>query len=121
MPIVSEAQRKAMYAAKAGRSTLGIPKKVGAEFVKAGPASSKLPERVKGYRAGGSVDDCWSPQEGDIVGAYGQATFEHPSNKCPPQEGDIVGAFGKAKMAKGGVVQDPRASRRNYAKGGPIF
>ena len=45
MPYVSEAQRRAMYAAKAGNSTLGIPKKVGADFVAAGPASGKLPER----------------------------------------------------------------------------
>ena len=45
MPYVSEAQRRAMYAAKAGNSTLGIPKKIGADFVAAGPASGKLPER----------------------------------------------------------------------------
>jgi 8-oxo-dGTP pyrophosphatase MutT (NUDIX family) len=32
MPAVSEAQRKAMYAAANGKSTLGIPKKVGKEF-----------------------------------------------------------------------------------------
>lgn len=44
MPPKSEAQRKAMYAAKAGKSTLGIPKKVGAEFVKADPGG-KLPKR----------------------------------------------------------------------------
>ena len=43
MPIVSEAQRRAMFAAKEGKSTLGIPQKVGAEFVAAGPASSNLP------------------------------------------------------------------------------
>ena len=35
MPTRSEAQRRAMQAAKAGKSTLGIPKKVGAEFIKA--------------------------------------------------------------------------------------
>ena len=35
MPAVSEAQRKAMYAAAEGRSTLGIPASVGKEFVKA--------------------------------------------------------------------------------------
>lgn len=46
MPIVSEAQRKAMYAAASGKSTLGIPKSVGQDFVAAGPASSKLPEKV---------------------------------------------------------------------------
>jgi len=32
-PPVSEAQRRAMFAAKAGRSTLGIPKSVGEKFV----------------------------------------------------------------------------------------
>jgi hypothetical protein len=45
MPYVSEAQRRAMFAAKAGKSTLGIPKSVGADFVAAGPASKNLPER----------------------------------------------------------------------------
>jgi hypothetical protein len=45
MPYVSEAQRRAMYAAKEGHSTLGIPKSVGADFVAAGPASKNLPER----------------------------------------------------------------------------
>jgi hypothetical protein len=43
MPIVSQQQRKAMYAAAAGKSTLGIPQKVGKDFVAAGPASSNLP------------------------------------------------------------------------------
>ena len=45
MPYVSEAQRRAMFAAKEGKSTLGIPKSVGADFVAAGPASGTLPER----------------------------------------------------------------------------
>jgi hypothetical protein len=35
-----------MYAAKEGKSTLGIPKKVGKDFVAAGPAKSHLPEYV---------------------------------------------------------------------------
>jgi hypothetical protein len=46
MPIVSQAQRAAMYAAKAGKSTLGIPKKVGAEFV-ASDKGGKLPQYKK--------------------------------------------------------------------------
>jgi hypothetical protein len=46
MPAVSEAQRRAMYAAAAGKSTLGIPKTVGKEFVDATPAG-KLPARKK--------------------------------------------------------------------------
>jgi hypothetical protein len=36
-----------MYAAAAGKSTLGIPKSVGKDFVAAGPASSNLPKKVK--------------------------------------------------------------------------
>jgi hypothetical protein len=47
MPVVSEAQRRAMYAAKDGKSTLGIPASVGREFIAATPAGAKLPERKK--------------------------------------------------------------------------
>lgn len=46
MPPKSEAQRRAMQAAKAGHSTLGIPAKVGAEFVAADPGG-KLPKKKK--------------------------------------------------------------------------
>jgi len=41
MPTVSSKQRRAMQAAKAGNSTLGIPQKVGAEFVKADKNQAK--------------------------------------------------------------------------------
>ena len=47
MPPVSQAQRRAMYAAAAGKSNLGIPKKVGQEFT-AADQPGKLPERVSG-------------------------------------------------------------------------
>lgn len=48
MPSVSKAQRGAMLAAAAGRSTLKIPKKVGRKFVLAdkGRNVSKLPKRA---------------------------------------------------------------------------
>ena len=46
MPPVSEKQRRAMYAAKEGRSTLGIPRSVGREFV-AADKGGKLPLRKK--------------------------------------------------------------------------
>lgn len=46
MPPRSEAQRRAMRAAAAGKSTLGIPKKVGKEFSSA-DKGGKLPKRVK--------------------------------------------------------------------------
>lgn len=44
MPPRSEQQRKAMYAAAAGKSTLGIPKSVGKEFT-ASDKGGKLPKR----------------------------------------------------------------------------
>lgn len=43
-PPVSQAQRRAMYAAAEGHSTLGIPQKVGKEFTKNDHAHN-LPER----------------------------------------------------------------------------
>jgi hypothetical protein len=46
MPVVSEAQRRAMFAAKEGKSTLGIPKSVGADFIAATPKGAKLPARA---------------------------------------------------------------------------
>ena len=49
MPPVSEAQRRAMHAAAAGRSTLGIPQKVGKEFAQADPGG-KLPKRKPGVK-----------------------------------------------------------------------
>jgi hypothetical protein len=47
MPIKSKAQLGAMYAAAEGKSTLGIPKKVGKEYIAAGPVKKNLPARVK--------------------------------------------------------------------------
>lgn len=46
MPYTSKAQQAAMYAAASGKSTLGIPKKVGKEFVKAGPSKKNLPAKA---------------------------------------------------------------------------
>lgn len=45
----SQAQRGAMYAAAAGKSTLGIPKKVAKEFVKS-DKPGKLPRKAKGAK-----------------------------------------------------------------------
>jgi hypothetical protein len=41
MPSVSDKQKRAMRVAAAGKSTLGIPKSVGKEFVKADQAKLK--------------------------------------------------------------------------------
>lgn len=42
----SERQRRAMHAAAGGKSTLGIPRKVGKEFAR-GDKGGKLPESKK--------------------------------------------------------------------------
>lgn len=52
MPYKSKDQQAAMYAAASGKSTLGIPKKVGKEFVKAGKAKPNLPQKVQKRAAG---------------------------------------------------------------------
>lgn len=44
MPSVSDAQRRAMAAAAHGHSTLGIPKKVGKEFIEA-DTGGRLPPK----------------------------------------------------------------------------
>lgn len=43
MPAKSAKQRRAMFAAAEGKSTLGIPKAVGREFVDATPPLAPLP------------------------------------------------------------------------------
>lgn len=49
-PPVSEAQRRAMWAASEGKGNLGIPKSVGKEFANADPGG-KLPEHKGDARA----------------------------------------------------------------------
>jgi len=43
MPDVSRQQQKAMYAAEEGKSTLGIPKSVGKDFIAADNAAGNPP------------------------------------------------------------------------------
>lgn len=47
MPARSIAELRAMHAAASGKSTLGIPKTVGAAFVRATHGTQHLPERVR--------------------------------------------------------------------------
>ena len=53
MPDVSRKQQIAMIMAKKGESTLGIPQKVGADFIAADKAAGnpKLPERAPKHKA----------------------------------------------------------------------
>lgn len=59
MPVVSKAQNAAMHAAAEGKSTLGIPKSVGKDFVNAshGESVKSLPDRVSKKRR--LVDEGW--------------------------------------------------------------
>lgn len=59
MPSVSEAQSRAMHAAAEGHSTLGIPKRVGKEFVAAdhGRKIGKLPKHVRRAHKRGLISD----------------------------------------------------------------
>lgn len=54
MPDESNAQRRAMFAAKKGKSTLGIPQSVGADYIAADKAAGnpKLPERAPSPKRG---------------------------------------------------------------------
>jgi hypothetical protein len=63
MPLRSKAQSAAMHSAAEGRSTLGIPKSVGQEFVNAshGQRVRDLPERVAKKAQGGAVRDTSYP------------------------------------------------------------
>ena len=56
MPPVSQAQRKAMFAAASGKSTLGIPKKVGREFAAADMGGILPQKKRRNYAKGGAVD-----------------------------------------------------------------
>jgi hypothetical protein len=59
MPVKSKAMARAMFAAKAGNSTLGIPQSVGAEMVSdMGPGSvKKLPARAKAMQKRGRISN----------------------------------------------------------------
>jgi hypothetical protein len=59
MPSVSRAENAAMHAAAEGKSTLGIPKSVGKEFVEAdhGRKIKKLPKHVKSAHKRGLISD----------------------------------------------------------------
>lgn len=56
-PPVSEAQRRAMFAAKAGNSNIGIPQSVGEEFAEADPGG-KLPEHKSDSGLMDRLDAC---------------------------------------------------------------
>jgi hypothetical protein len=89
MPSVSRAQQKAMHAAAAGHSTIGIPQGVGADFSAADHARgpTKLPEHVKkgksisvsGERLPKKADDFSTAMKGHGVAKGDGSHKRHPS------------------------------------------
>lgn len=62
-PPVSQAQRKAMWAAASGNSTLGIPAKVGKEFANADPGG-KLPAKKDAHEGFEKVERSVAHEKG---------------------------------------------------------
>ena len=70
MPAVSEKQRRAMWAAAEGRSTLGIPEKVGKEFVKRDALSASIQDAIRArydaLESGTELDIARAIQSGEL-------------------------------------------------------
>jgi hypothetical protein len=133
MPMQSEAQRRAMHAAAAGKSTLGIPKSVGKEFAGA-DQGGKLPKRAKRYQDGGAVDSSLphdppqalidrtpvvTPSGGPAGPRATEATRNIASKSAERSEGPNISSRArdyrpppKSAFAKGGPVA--------HCEGGPV-
>lgn len=81
-PPVSEAQRRAMFAAAAGHSTLGIPKKVGEEFVGKDAGGTDFLRTLKHF---GRAFLGWISEEeseGEHAGAATDAINDEPTGRA---------------------------------------
>jgi len=119
MPSVSRQQQKAMFAAAAGKSNLGIPQSVGAEFVKA-DTGGKLP-KVKKYQGGGPVDRYDPSYVDPNAWEKHQLAVDKKNIRNEMME---RGLWKNLPFAGGGPVNDPTkpnpANHRDYCKGGKV-
>lgn len=76
MPAKTEKQRRAMAAAAAGKSTLGIPQSVGREFMGGGS---------KKYSTGGTVSGAVGNPHGERMGMGGMEDREKARKKVKKQ------------------------------------
>jgi hypothetical protein len=99
-PPTSEAQRKAMWAAKSGHSTLGIPQSVGAEFAKADPGG-KLPSHAKDREIEYAPDKLYGIQnpDGGTGGPDNAVKVHDKQTDYEPKKGRWGGRVGHS-MAK---------------------
>mgnify|MGYP001617753811 CR=1 FL=1 len=86
MPVVSQAQSRAMHAAEEGHSTLGIPQSVGADFVAAshGMKVSALPKRI-----GKPHKPKKAPMFGSLVPHSSEHYMSTPTPIGPDEEGGM--------------------------------
>lgn len=136
MPIVSQAQRGAMYEAAAGHSSLGIPKSVGQEFVSTDKPGD-LPEHVSKHAFGGGIGFARGGgigmhlagniiPHGHLVPGFSGATFkphaDHAAGlsgaafKPPKPEGVSPSSWTERSEARG--IDKPAAG--GFASGGGI-
>ena len=99
-PPVSEAQRRAMYAARAGKSTLGIPKKVGEEFV--GKDSLPIAAGIVLVAADGDVLLLRRASTEKNYGGY----WGLPGGKAEAGENDVSAALREANEELGVCIED---------------
>jgi hypothetical protein len=125
-PPVSEAQRGAMHAAAAGKSTIGIPKSVGKEFADA-DKGGKLPESSPVKKLHKAITDSITLSKGIGVGSLkaglNQASFQAPKEiEAPagkvqpksPKEFDM-GAFHPTSSGPSGLELDQ--TKRTFQPG----
>lgn len=89
-PFKSDAQRRAMYAAAEGHSNIGIPKKVGKEYVSASKDEdqSSLPEKVK------------KSDKKDSIKGYGEAK-KWLEKRLLPFKKNVIPFEDKKELSKG--------------------
>ena len=127
MPLESKAQNRAMHAAAAGDSTLGIPAKVGAEFISAVPKGSvkALPERVNKMRKRGVISDAAlakvrgfaeggrpPPGKPSVVGEKGPELF------VPDKPGTVVPKSLLGSVLRTIAPRNPKETEADRAKQG---
>src|SRR5690349_15041557 len=104
MPAVSKAQNRAMQAAAAGNSTLGIPQSVGKEFAAATKSTKGLPERKgKGPKKRKARRKKRKMHKGFVP------IHKHPNAAPPFKKGRIPHNKGKGKKNLRPTMEPPPA------------
>ena len=104
-PPVSEAQRRAMYAAAAGKSNIGIPASVGKEFTDA-DQGGKLPEHVKKEEIKFAKNRQWSLEKVAAPGPTIKYQSQERPKRTPEQNAALEAKAGTLKYTS--RMEDPK-------------